>query len=71
MNVIALLSSAISGWEMMIIFLVIIYLGTALDVVISKFQNNTQQLVWLVIVLFAPFWGTLIYLSIGGRYKLP
>ena len=70
MNVIAFLLSAIGGWEMMIILLVIIYLGTVLGVVISRFQSNTQKLIWLAIVLFATFWGTLIYLSIGGRYKL-
>ena len=70
MNVIAFLSSIIGGWGMMTIPLVIIYFGAALGVVISKFQSNTQQLIWLAIVLFSSFWGALIYLSIDGRYKL-
>ena len=58
-------------WETTILVgLLVIYVGTVLNVAFSKFQNGSHQLLWLLIVLFAPFLGTIIYFSIGGRYKL-
>lgn len=36
----------------------------------SRFRDNTTKLLWALIVLFAPFLGSLIYLWIGRNQRI-
>ncbi len=39
------------------------------EIVQSRFRDNTTKLLWILIVLFAPFLGSLIYLLIGRNQR--
>jgi hypothetical protein len=40
------------------------------DVVKSRFPGPNDKLLWVLVILFAPFIGAILYLSIGRRTKL-
>ncbi len=39
------------------------------DIVRSDFKDSTTKLIWVLIVLFAPFLGSVAYLIIGRQSK--
>jgi len=40
------------------------------DIVRSNFKDSTIKLIWVLIVLFAPFLGSVAYLIIGRQSKV-
>lgn len=42
-----------------------IYAFTIYDVVISNFANETDKLIWLLIVVLVPFLGTILWFLVG------
>ncbi|MCS5490756.1 PLDc N-terminal domain-containing protein [Algoriphagus limi] len=48
----------------------IIYAYTIYDVVVSKFANETDKLIWLLIVVLVPFLGTVLWFVIGREKRL-
>jgi hypothetical protein len=40
------------------------------DIVRSNFKDSTIKLIWVLIVLFAPFFGSIAYLLIGRQSKI-
>ncbi|GHE72383.1 PLD nuclease N-terminal domain-containing protein [Roseivirga thermotolerans] len=57
-----------------IIFLlvgIILPLAAIIDIATSQFKDGTTKLIWLLVVIFAPFLGTLIYFAVGKGQKKP
>ena len=40
------------------------------DIMRSQFRNDTDRLLWIVVVTLAPVLGVLVYLVLGRRYKV-
>ncbi|MDE0560268.1 PLDc N-terminal domain-containing protein [Algoriphagus sp. NF] len=47
-----------------------IYAYTIYDVVISNFANETDKLIWLLIVVLVPFLGTILWFLVGRTKRL-
>jgi len=47
-----------------------IYAFTIYDVVISNFANETDKLIWLLIVVLVPFLGTILGFLVGRTKRL-
>lgn len=47
-----------------------IYAYTIYDVVISNFANNTDKLIWVLIVVLVPFLGTILWFLIGRGKRI-
>jgi len=45
----------------------IIWVWTLLDIVKSRNKNSTEKLIWILVVIFFPFLGTLLYIAIGRK----
>lgn len=61
------------GREIIIlIFLFIIALPffALVDVLRSDFKDGTTKLIWVILILFAPFLGPLLYFAIGRNQKV-
>mgnify|MGYP006166827035 FL=1 len=43
----------------------LVYAFTIYDVVRSRFANQTDKLIWILIVLLVPFLGTILWFAIG------
>ena len=48
----------------------LVYAFTIYDVVRSRFANQTDKLIWILIVLLVPFLGTILWFAIGRNKRL-
>ena len=49
---------------------ILVYAFTIYDVVRSRFANQTDKLIWILIVLLVPFLGTILWFAIGRDKRL-
>ena len=49
---------------------VLAWIVALVDIIRSQFRNDTDRLLWIVVVTLAPVLGVLIYLVLGRRYKV-
>ena len=49
---------------------ILVYAFTIYDVVRSRFVNQTDKLIWILIVLLVPFLGTILWFAIGRNKRL-
>lgn len=72
---ILLIDSGATVWQIIIMAIlataVILPLVALIDIVKSNFKDSTTKLIWVLIVLFAPLLGTLIYFAVGRQQKQP
>ncbi len=48
----------------------LVYAFTIYNVVTSRFSNQTDKLIWILIVLLLPFLGTILWFVIGRNKRL-
>lgn len=48
----------------------ILWLWALIDLLSSEFGNSTNKLIWVVVILFLPVLGALLYLLIGRKQKI-
>lgn len=63
---------ALNGWEpLLLLALSALILGTWLvtlkDIVQSSFKNNTRKWLWIVVVIFLPILGSILYFLLGKQ----
>ncbi len=60
---------------MIILFILIIPFGlviyTIIDIVRSNFRDNNSRLLFLILVLFVPFIGSILYFILKNKYIEP
>lgn len=49
---------------------ILVYAFTIYDVVRSRFANQTDKLIWILIVLLVPFLGTVLWFAMGRNKRL-
>ncbi len=63
-----------NNWFYAALVLFIIYFGLVLfcllDALRATFKDSVTKLIWVAIILFFPFFGSVIYLAIGRKNKL-
>lgn len=47
-----------------------IYAYTIYDVITANFGGNNDKIVWILIVIFLPFLGTILWFLIGRKGRL-
>ncbi len=47
-----------------------IYIYTIYDVVTSKFANDTDRLIWILIVVLVPVLGTILWFLVGRGKRI-
>lgn len=47
----------------------IIIAWALIDVLRSDFQNDTNKIIWVLVILFVPFLGSILYFLIGRKQK--
>lgn len=57
---------------LLIMFVVLVALPfiAIIDLVKSNFKDGTSKLLWLLIIIFAPILGSLIYFAVGRNQKV-
>lgn len=49
----------------------ILWLWALIDLVKSEFPDKNMKLIWALIIIFIPLIGSIIYLVMGRKQKLP
>ena len=52
------------------LFFLLLPLLAIVDIVRSNFQDNSEKLIWVIIVLFFPIFGSIIYFAMSGKNKI-
>lgn len=47
-----------------------IWIAAMIDIVRSNFTDSNQKVVWILIVIFVPFIGTILYFTLGRANKI-
>ncbi len=48
----------------------ILFLVALISILKNEFTDSTIKLMWVLIVLFVPFFGPIVYFAIGGKHKV-
>ncbi|MET3978295.1 hypothetical protein ABIB62_000863 [Mucilaginibacter sp. UYP25] len=60
--------------ELIIIFMILCYFGlivfALIDALRSTFQDSVTKLIWVLVILFFPFLGSIIYFVVGRNSKV-
>ena len=60
----------VSGPQILIILVVfLIPLIALIDILKSKFEGN-NKIIWVLVSLFFPFFGSILYFSIGRKQRI-
>ena len=65
----------IGGQELILILLLLglvllLPLIALIDALRSKFQADTVKLIWVIVILFLPFLGAILYFIIGRKQRI-
>jgi hypothetical protein len=65
----------IGGSEIMLLLFfigipTILWLWALIDLLTSEFTSSTNKLIWVVVILFLPVLGGILYLLIGRKQKV-
>ncbi|MCH8534129.1 MAG: PLD nuclease N-terminal domain-containing protein [Flavobacteriaceae bacterium] len=56
-------------WQFILLFSIGLFIFSLIDVLKSSFQKN-DKLIWILVILFVPILGSILYLSIGRKQKM-
>ena len=62
--------SAMDFIYLLILLSVFIWIFALIDVLKSEFRGQNDKLIWILVVLFAGFFGAIIYYFIGRNQKI-
>ena len=52
------------------LFFLLLPLLALVDLIRSDFQDSIEKLVWVIVILFFPIFGSIIYFMMGGKNKI-
>ena len=50
--------------------LTVLWVLAIVEIIRSEFQDKTERIIWLLLVILLPFLGTILYLMIGRKSRL-
>ncbi len=57
-------------WSVIVLSSLILYVIALTDLVKSDFAGGNDKLIWVLLVLFLPVFGCLLYINIGRKNKI-
>lgn len=48
----------------------ILWIWAIVDIINSRFREDSTKIIWILLVIFLPFLGTLLYYVIGREQRL-
>lgn len=62
--------SGLFTWTILSILLLILWVYRLVDLLTSNFSKSNTKLIWIITIIFLPFIGSILYLSIGRKQKV-
>lgn len=57
-------------WELVILIPFLLWLWVLIDILKSNFVNSSNKIIWLLAVIFLPFFGVILYFFMGKGQKV-
>lgn len=48
----------------------VLWIWAIVDIINSRFREDSTKIIWILLVIFLPFLGTLLYFVIGREQRL-
>ena len=48
----------------------LLHLGALISLLRAEFRDSINKLIWLLVILFVPFFGALLYFIIGRKQRI-
>jgi hypothetical protein len=58
------------GFEWLVLIPFVLWCIVLIDIIRSNFKDGTTKLIWLIVVIFIPFIGVILYPLFGTNQKL-
>ncbi|SDM18179.1 Phospholipase_D-nuclease N-terminal [Daejeonella rubra] len=68
MNTLLFMNIGISEW-IILFFPLVLMVYSLIDLTKSQFSEPVNKIIWVIIILFAPLIGALLYLTLGKSQK--
>lgn len=63
-------SGGLIVWTFLILLILLLPILAVISLLRSEYRDSTTKLIWLIVILFVPFAGSVLYFIIGRRQKL-
>ena len=57
-------------WSVLSLAGIILWIIALVDILRSEFSGHNDKLIWVIVVILAPFLGAILYYIIGRRNKI-
>lgn len=58
------------GFGLIGLLCLILWVWALVDIINGRFREDTTKIVWILVVIFIPFLGTILYYAIGREQKI-
>ena len=65
-----LFTGNLQGFEWLVLIPFILWCIVLVDIIRSNFKDSNNKIIWLIVVIFIPFIGVILYPLIGPGQKL-
>ena len=63
-------SNGLIYWQLSGLLLIAIWAYALFDCLKSEFEGSNQKLIWIILIVFVPFLGPLMYLGLSKKGKV-
>ena len=60
----------IFGFGLIGLLCLILWVWALVDIINSRFREDSTRIIWILLVIFLPFLGTILYYAIGREQKI-
>jgi hypothetical protein len=58
------------GFGLIGLLCLILWVWALVDIINGRFREDSTRIIWILLVIFVPFLGTLLYFLIGREQKI-
>jgi len=58
------------GFGLLGLLCLILWIMAIVDIVNSRFRDDTTKIIWILLVIFIPFIGTILYYFVGREQRI-
>lgn len=66
----SMFSMIFSILPILLLVVLVLYIYCLVKILTGTFQNSNDKLMWVLLVLFLPFFGSILYLMIGSKQRI-
>ena len=57
-------------WLLFSLFIIILPIIALISLLMAHFKDSTTKLIWLLVIIFVPFFGPILYFVVGRKQRI-